>query len=682
MSEQLHVTQNNEYALKLAAEQDMAASAALMDQYTFGPEAQATQPVENAYLNKLKGVGDMSASDIENAPVFDEAEYVSRAYEGAGKQVKDGAEKIVDGAKESDTTKVDEGIEDVVTGSTVEDVIATEVKKDESADKVKENVDRVQTVADKAKKAPATEKSGEAKTLSDKEIMIASANRLKARVIAEIGQDKLADAFAEGGEEAFLKLIGERLLANKNLAKINETLGYYHAEAPVEGDKKPGTDVEVHEPAAEPDAPRELNPGEQPADAEEPKELEGPKKMLELNPSPSVEVSKEYTDALDAAADKYAKLSAQSRRGYFGRFAVGKSGKIGQKIWGLPGLKKVAEKINGITPKSEKELNEARMVWENNMKVVGAAVAKELQENGYTADQIAALGKLGKLHEMRKLESKLVGHEEENAGKKSRFVEAWQNAGTKRFGRTRKVAFLAATGFAAGAAVAALPLAPFMSMAAGGVAAGAFAKRVGSKRHVSTDRERVDGQTVNLATGNAVRDMTSLRAAVEAGADPSVEDLTQIIEDRNSREKQDNRKRMRTAVAVGKLAGGLAGVGIPKLFDGDGPKSPNPETPKAPTPETPRVPVPEAPKLPPEFAPKSTGGELPWNHFSKLVGRGDATPKIMDAAQRLTDQGWKIQSGAGSRPGLGHIDSLTSPSGVRYATNAEMNSILEQALGL
>jgi hypothetical protein len=57
------------------------------------------------------------------------------------------------------------------------------------------------------------------------------------------------------------------------------------------------------------------------------------------------------------------------------------------------------------------------------------------------------------------------------------------------------------------------------------------------------------------------------------------------------------------------------------------------------------------------------------------VGAGEATPKILQLADKATSMGWKVVGEGGG--GTGKILSMTSPGGTVYTGNAAINAALD-----
>jgi hypothetical protein len=101
----------------------------------------------------------------------------------------------------------------------------------------------------------------------------------------------------------------------------------------------------------------------------------------------------------------------------------------------------------------------------------------------------------------------------------------------------------------------------------------------------------------------------------------------------------------------------------------------HPQPPTQPQPPTGPPLAPPAPP-PPDWVPNPTDGRFPWTHMADQFGAGQATPRIMEIAQRAPDYGWQI-IGNGQGGGSGAILRMISPSGQVFTDNASFNSILD-----
>jgi hypothetical protein len=180
----------------------------------------------------------------------------------------------------------------------------------------------------------------------------------------------------------------------------------------------------------------------------------------------------------------------------------------------------------------------------------------------------------------------------------------------------------------------------------------------------------VAGKTALRGIGgyNAVRaggEWKVNRDLAKHGEDTSIEDYTESAIKGSTTRRRSKR---------GGLVAGAALAAAPfvanALFDNtpDGPPKPPPETPEPPPPEVPEPPPPEIPFT-------GTDNSYPWDHFKALVGAGEATPKILQIADKATSMGWQVVGEGGG--GTGKIISMTSPGGIVYTGNAAINAALD-----
>ena len=159
------------------------------------------------------------------------------------------------------------------------------------------------------------------------------------------------------------------------------------------------------------------------------------------------------------------------------------------------------------------------------------------------------------------------------------------------------------------------------------------------------------------------------RDLAKHGADTSIEDYTE-----SAIKGSTTRRRSKRGGAVAGAALAAAPFVAHALVD-------HPEPPKPPihVDEPPHVDLPPPHvDLPPPTETLFTGTDnsYPWTHFARLVGRGDATPKIMELGHKATSMGWKVV-GNGLSGGDGAIESMTSPGGTVYTGNAAINAALD-----
>lgn len=163
------------------------------------------------------------------------------------------------------------------------------------------------------------------------------------------------------------------------------------------------------------------------------------------------------------------------------------------------------------------------------------------------------------------------------------------------------------------------------------------------------------------------------RDLAKHGAATSIEDYTEsAIKGSTTR-----RRNVRAATGAGILAA-VGPIAVNAALHGPGTPKPPTQGPAGPpgAPGAPGIPVTTEIPGTPEFPLTGTDNSYPWDHFARLVGRGDATPKIMELGNKATSMGWKVV-GNGLGGGDGAIVSMTSPGGIEYTTNAGFNAALD-----
>ncbi|MFO0971036.1 MAG: hypothetical protein U0520_01645 [Candidatus Saccharimonadales bacterium] len=325
------------------------------------------------------------------------------------------------------------------------------------------------------------------------------------------------------------------------------------------------------------------------------------------------EVDPAMIERLDVARSRYAEMTAKSRKSYLGRFFRPDT-QVGGILAKIPGVTKIVEKWNTVkaskpvqglanklssTRAFNAETEQAKQEYEEAYTALSEATAAELQRVGWEEDVVRQLSLIGNIAQDGKLEDEIL-HQRQAQGKSTnKFVNWWvSQQGFK--GKLKKAGVVLAAGAVTGLT--------------GGIFAGATAAYVtggaagfGMAKHVTA--RRANG--VNKANGLTVAAEQSLEDRAVKAADiqaahaidgkGSVEDITSATEASTDKEMMRNRKRVRTATALG----AMAGKGAFKLKEAlrkdpapdtpkDVPKEPTP--PKQPTPEAPKPPTPEAPK--------------------------------------------------------------------------------------
>lgn len=303
-------------------------------------------------------------------------------------------------------------------------------------------------------------------------------------------------------------------------------------------------------------------------------------------PGPSEEPIERLLGRMQAnlayAEQDYAKTTAKARKSYLGRFCQGKT-RIGRTILKLPGAGNIVKNVNEHL---DTKTLEAKQEYDQLYNEVGIIVAEYLREQGYTEEQIISISASGAILRGSRLNHMILAERKNQSKDTNKFVNWWVRSGGLK-GKLSKVGIVAGAGVIAGA-TAGLALPVYASFLAGGAAGGGIARHVTRRRANAVDS---DGRT--LASKQAGEDQRKIHQFAyenfENNEFSRVEDITDRVEYRTDDEMLGNRRRMKAAVAIGKMAGGFAGIGVKELLYN------KPETPKDMSPDAPRA---EAPKVP------------------------------------------------------------------------------------
>lgn len=408
-------------------------------------------------------------------------------------------------------------------------------------------------------------------------------------------------------------------------------------------------------------------------------ELAGPTDIMPYDPGPTdiepvekggelvqqIEVDPALLKALDVARTRYALETAKSRKSYLGRFLQTDS-RLATVLRKVPGFERVAERLNG---KSDQAVVEAKEQYESLYNQVSVTTVAELHRVGWDEDMVRGLSLIGNIAQDSRLESEILHQRQSQSKGTNRFVNWWVSQ--KGFtGKLKKASVVIAAGAATGL-TGGLFAGAVGSFIAGGASGAAIANHVTKRRANGIDRE--SGLTVAVQQSTADHAIKGATITERHNAEEwgSVEDITGRTERRTYEEMLGNRKRIRTAVVLGKAAG-MGAFGLKELFKNSDtlPKNPTAQPPT--TPKVPQAPpaeaIPRGPKIV-DIAP-GTDGRLPWTHVTERLGNGNGTPDIFQAVERGKSMGIDI---VGKGRGL---ESVTY-NGVTYTDNAHINAALD-----
>jgi len=297
-----------------------------------------------------------------------------------------------------------------------------------------------------------------------------------------------------------------------------------------------------------------------------PEEPEGPLKTARLK-------LEELNEALGLARDKYAEETAKSRKSYLGRFARGNS-LVGKMFKKIPGVSRL---IEGVNKRFDQDVVKAKENYEKLINMVGPGAKDYLEALGYSEENIEDFDALGQTFQDEWFEDKIVAERHKQSKDATKLSNWWtRNDGWK--GKLKKAGLVAAAGLAAGlTAGAATPLIAGGLLAgvavptvAGGAAGGSIAVHVNRRRAKSKVAEGEESLTVAEQQSQQDRRVKSdtVNALYESFRPQDIRYQTSATEMRTDQEKLNLRKRIRQAIAVGKLAGLGSGL-LPSWLRGD-----------------------------------------------------------------------------------------------------------------
>ena len=308
------------------------------------------------------------------------------------------------------------------------------------------------------------------------------------------------------------------------------------------------------------DEPSE-NP-ESPEDEPEPIEI---KELAELD--------KELNEKLKEATDRYAFLTAKDRQAFLGRFMKKETG-LGKLIGKIPGVKGAAERLN---ERQGKEIESAIAEYKQLVAAAVQEVTAYYESNGIASEALDMIERTELLAHSASLEASIITKREElaeAAGGAGWFTNQWVNGG-----KLKKAGIVLAAGAAAGVVVAtggaALGVGSIFGMStgalAGGIAGGKVAHSITRRRAgaVYNEKNKAGGQAgETVAEHQSYLDQKEYGANIENDSDASAETIVSGVEKSSDEEMYRNRKRVRTARALGAAAGGAAGFGARAAFEG------------------------------------------------------------------------------------------------------------------
>lgn len=374
------------------------------------------------------------------------------------------------------------------------------------------------------------------------------------------------------------------------------------------------------------------------------------------------EVDPALIERLDAARSRYAELTAKSRKSYLGRFFKPDT-QVGGILGKIPGMQKLVagwNKIKASKPvqnlaeglssmrrfNAETEL--AKQQYEEAYTALAKATAAELQRVGWEEDVVRSLSLIGNIKQDQLLEDEIAFQRQDQSKSTNFFVNWWvSQKGLK--GKLKKASVVIAAGAVTGLTGGLLAGATG-AFIAGGAAGFGIGKHVTGRRANGIDGEGWTVATRQAAEDRAVKE-AGIKAAHEVDGVGSVEDITGRTEARTDEEMMGNRKRVRTATALG----AAAGKGVFRIkealtpdhvtekphYRNPGHDRPDPGIDHTPTAE-PANPIPRP--AGPEYMPPTPGQyKYPWNWAEAQFGQGNGSTELFKLSDKIAADGNVVQ---------------------------------------
>ena len=271
------------------------------------------------------------------------------------------------------------------------------------------------------------------------------------------------------------------------------------------------------------------------------------------------------TQELAGYRDTYARLTAKDRTSYFGRFLSDDS-RRSRFLRRMPFVGRVLDTWN---ERQAEAIDDARLEYEvrlDNLNQLLAAPGPDIERG---ARQRRAL-----LNESFQLESRISQFVKERGGERAGAFTTWwmrQEGDTSKWkwrSRLKKVGAIAAISGTAAFGVSILAPGIIFGIATGSIVGGASGGLLGRSitRHRGNANLAVGrGGEMSYADLEAAYSTNRQFDALRSNAAPDATTLTSQVEEKSNEEMVRNRRRIRSTVAVGKLAGGLSGFGASQL---------------------------------------------------------------------------------------------------------------------
>lgn len=279
-------------------------------------------------------------------------------------------------------------------------------------------------------------------------------------------------------------------------------------------------------------------------------------------------------EQLGVARDRYAELTAKSRKGFLARFLQG-DGRLTNKLRSIPKvagwIDSINERLRGKHGQAIGEARERLIVAEIAAQTAAKTRLEKIDKK--TPEQVKEAMIALQIDADRDLEDKIIAERQKQSKKAGKFTNWWVSQKTTKQ-RILKGALVIGSGLLVGAAAGGIAIAagvagPALGIfgigagVAGKIAGGAtgfgIAKGVTSRRANATTLG-ANGETV--ATYQSGIDRTIKAKAIslaDGDIDTAVRRMISYTEQSTANEMLANRKRIRTATGLGMLAGGIGG---------------------------------------------------------------------------------------------------------------------------
>lgn len=354
------------------------------------------------------------------------------------------------------------------------------------------------------------------------------------------------------------------------------------------------------------------------------------------------EIPEELVAEVNRAMADYANETARARKGYLGQLL--QNSKLFVKI---PGVKKIADKINGWADKKLDASREAYRTSANNFiaditSQYESAYKEEARDEAYE-QELRTMKMMSLVQQSEALEISIVKARQEQSGKAGWFTDKLTN-GESLKGKFAVAGVAGAVGLAAGFFGGRLG-----GALAGGVTGAIIGGQVNRRRANSTDDA---GET--LAFTQSREDKESLRKKLadkwddKDSEDVTVEDVLGVVDGRTASERQGNRSRLATATGIGAAAGAFTGgigdvlsgtVGAQPVSPGEGLPDPNPNA--NPTPPADIAPDVSAEVLQPD--PSIGNYDYPWDWAADKYGSDGASDVLKRLGEIASQDGHSVQ---------------------------------------